>query len=594
MDELNLIIEDTIAYDLQHEDYERVTDLADKYRAFIINKPDHEGNFPLNEYLKQFVRREDDELFEQRKNLTKQYVPSICSQIMRTFQKVVRSNRVTKIIDHPEKKAVEDINDKLDNFYGESGENGIDQYMRERFFPLSFTDPNAWIRVTFNEFDPNKEKPQPYPEEFSSHSIVNFKTKNDRTQWVIAKLDYLYTAKNGEEKKAIRFLIFGEDQALEYKLIPKDIKESFIDDSTVIWTNPKKVSDKYAVYTYAHNSGRVPLMRVGYVKDISTKSRTYVNPFDYEAMPLLEQFLKVSSELQLSITLHAFPKQVSYVSQCEAKGCNNGFLADGNACDVCEGTGKNVHTTAADIMEVPMPKRPEDMIDISKVSAYVPFPGGVMEFLDQYSEKLEKKILRMVFNTESLVQTQFNTATEAEIDVDSVYDTLSPFANKYSDVWMFLVKLSVLYLSYEKVTVYHKFPNDFKLKPLSKLLEELKLANDSNAPSYIRESINNDIADIIYADDQDERAKLGIKNRHFPFAGKTDFEIQNIILNNLATKEKQVLYANFDSIFDEIEEDNESFYSFTFSKQKGLIDTKVSEILASINSSSGALNLNNQ
>lgn len=592
MADLNAIIEETISKELRHQDYDRVTGLSDKYKAFIINKPDKDGNYPLNDYLRQFVRREDDDLFEQRKNLTKQYVPSICSQIMRTFQKVVRSNRVTKIIDHKEKAKTEEIIEKLDMFYGESEDNGIDQYMKERFFPLSFTDPNAWIRVTFDEFDANKEKPQPYPEEFSSYSIINFEVKNDQTQWTIAKLEYDYLSKNDDWKTSNRFLIFGPDVAIEYKLIPKDIKESFAEDGDTIWADPKKPENKYVVYTYDHKSEKVPMMRVGYVKDISTKSRTYVNPFDYEAMPLLEQFLKVSSELQLSITLHAFPKQVSYIDQCDARGCNGGLLADGKQCESCEGSGKKVHTTSADIMEIPMPKRPEDMVDISKISAYVPFPGGVMEFLDGYSEKLEKKVLRMVFSTESLVQTQFNTATEAEIDVDSVYDTLAPFASKYSDMWMFIVKLSILYMSYDGVTVYHKFPSDFKLKPLSKLLDELKKANDSNAPSYIRESINNDIADIIYADDQDERAKLSIKNRHFPFSGKTDFEIQNIILNNLTTREKQILYANFDSIFDELEDEFTDFYSFTFRKQKDHIDAKIAEILKAL--APNALDLNTE
>lgn len=591
--DLKEIIESTIINNSTHRHYEHVTKLSQKYRAFITNEPittkDRDGKskeeYPLNQYLRQFVRREDDDLFEQRKNLTKHYTPSICAQIMKPFNKVIRSNRVVKLIDHKDANVVNDLEETLVKFYGESDNNGVDQFLSERFLPLTFTDPNAWLWITFNPFDGKKEKPQTFPIEYSSEAVVNYEIKNDKTNWVIVKLLYEFQKKDNSNDKAERFLIFGDMDTIEYKLIPEDIKEPFVKANDVIWVHPN-TKRKYAVYTYNHKSNRVPLMRVGYRKDIFTKSETFVNPFHYEAMPLLEQFIKVSSELQLSITLHAFPKQVSYVSVCEAKGCNGGKLSDGIAeCLACKGTGKKVHTTSADIQEIPMPKRPEDMVDVSGISTYVPFPGGVMEFLDRYADKLEDKIMRKVFNSESIVQVQFNSATEATFDMDSVYDTLHPFGDKFSEVWMFFVKLTVLYRNYKDVIIWHKFPSDLKLKSLKQLLEELKTANDSGASSYIRESINNDIADIIYADDQSERAKLAIKNKHFPFSGKTDFEIQNIIMNNLTTQYKQILYANFDSIFDDLENENQGFYDMTYVKQKDLIKAKVDLIITEINSS---------
>ncbi|WP_179022063.1 hypothetical protein [Winogradskyella forsetii] len=578
------IIEGHIASKKTHKHYDKVVALAKKYKAFITNVADSEGNYPLNEYLRQFVRREDADLFEQRKNLTKHYTPSICSQIMKPFNKVVRSNRVIKMIDHADAGKVETITDTLSNFYGESESDGVTQFMNERFKTLTFTDPNAWILVSFKPFDSKKEKPQTFPHEYNSEAVIDFEIKNGQTHWVIIKEIYSYADKEDNIKTADRYLFFDKINAYEYKAIPKDIKESFIKEETTIWTEEKS-KQKYAVYIYEHLSERVPLMRVGYVSDISTKGLTYVNPFHYEAMPLLEQFIKVSSELQLSITLHTFPKQVSYVQPCEQKGCNDGLLSDGKTeCSVCEGTGKKLHTTAADVLEIPFPNKmyKENMVDVSNISAYVPFPGNVMEFLDKYADKLEKKIMRMVFNSESLVQTQFNTATEAEIDIDSVYDTLHPFGEKYSEMWMFFVKITVLYLSIEGATIWHKFPSDLKLKAMKQLLEELKSANDSNAPSYVRESINNDIMEIIYADDQTELSKIKIKNKHFPFPGKSDFEIQNIILNNLTTKFKQVLYANFDNIFDEIENDDNKFFEWTYAKQKERIKVEVKNIISEI------------
>lgn len=584
------VIENYIDTKKSHQDYNTVVELSKKYKAFITNSKDDDGEYPLNKYLRQFVRREDDDLFEQRKNLTKHYTPSICAQIMKPFNKVIRSNRVVKLIDHPESSTVTTIEKALEDFYGKADNDGIVQFLNERFKSLTFTDPNAWILTTFNEFDGDREKPQTFPHEYSSEDVVDFEVELGQTQWVLIALTYNYLTKEDKIKTAGRFLLYDKTNSFEYKLIPEDIKEPFIDETTETWIHETK-KEKYAVYTYEHKSDVVPLVRVGYIGDISTKSRTFVNPFHYEALPLLEQFIKVSSELQLSITLHTFPKQVSYVSPCEAKGCTDGMLADGRtACNTCEGSGKKVHTTAADVMEIPMPRKPEDMVDVSNISTYVPFPGGVMEFLDKYAEKLEKKIMRMVFNSESLVQAQFNTATEAEIDMDSIYDTLHPFGEKYSEIWMFIAKLTVLYLGFDKVTIWHKFPSDLKLKSMTQLLNELKTANDSGAPSYVRESINNDIMDIIYVDDQSELSKLKIKNRHYPFPGKNDFEIQNIILNNLTTQFKQVLYANFDNIFDEVELKYSNFFNLAFVKQKDLIKIEVDAIISEL-SGGGASDL---
>ncbi|WP_025126201.1 hypothetical protein [Myroides odoratimimus] len=577
---LRSTLENTINNNLTHANYDHVCNLASEYEAFITDEKNEQGERKLNTYLRQFVRREDNDLFEQRKNITKHYTPSICAQIIRTFEKVIRSNKVQKLVEHKDNSKVEEIQQSIDKFYGDSHDNGVDKYLNERFKILTFTDPNSWIWVNFKPFDYRFEKPQAYPLEISSKQAINFKIVNGKAEWLVAKFSYKYQCKDNKTKEAIRYIIFSDDNHVEYKEIPKDIRTPFIDWDD-IYENKKK-NKKYAVYFYEHKLKTLPLQRVGYRPDIETKSETFVNPFHYEAMPLLRQFIKVSSELQLSITLHTFPKQIAYVSPCTAKGCNSGRLAEGKTCDDCGGTGvKRTHTTAADVVELPMPKNVSDVVDASRLAAYIPFPNDVMKFLDEYVDKLEKKIIRMVFNSESLMQTRFSTATEVEVDVDSIYDTLNPFAQKYSEMWMFIVKVisELLFDEVDSFLIWHKYPTDFKLKTMGQLLQELKLANESGAPSYIREGLNNDISEIIYADDQDELAKLRTKNRFYPFPGKTDLEIQNIIIQNLTTKRMQVLYANFDNIFDSIELEIPEFYNMALGKQRSIIDDKVNILM---------------
>lgn len=56
--------------------------------------------------------------------------------------------------------------------------------------------------------------------------------------------------------------------------------------------------------------------------------------------------------------------------------------------------------------------------------------------MDEFVKQLEIQAMQDVFVSESynrIVATK--TATEKELDMESVYDTLLPFANKYSAVW---------------------------------------------------------------------------------------------------------------------------------------------------------------
>ena len=70
--------------DTRHQDYARVTKLADMYYAFITG----EG---LDDMMKTFSMRETPEAFEQRKAITEHVIPSVVSNITSVERKVPRS-----------------------------------------------------------------------------------------------------------------------------------------------------------------------------------------------------------------------------------------------------------------------------------------------------------------------------------------------------------------------------------------------------------------------------------------------------------------------------------------------------------------------
>src|SRR5690606_34355006 len=120
----------TIKDTLRHQDYERVVNLAKKYKQLITG----EG---IENQLRQFVRREDKDLFEQRKLITKQITPAVMNSIMKPAYKIPRCDNIKKDIIHPNTKSVDEIIQKAESFFGHIS---VDSYLAVRFIQLDFID----------------------------------------------------------------------------------------------------------------------------------------------------------------------------------------------------------------------------------------------------------------------------------------------------------------------------------------------------------------------------------------------------------------------------------------------------------------------
>src|SRR5690606_38298510 len=114
----------------------------------------------------------------------------------------------------------------------------------------------------------------------------------------------------------------------------------------------------------------------------------------------------------------------------------------------------------------------------------------------------EPKIHQADFNSTVLVQkTVVATATEKDQDMDSVYDTLTPFAKKCSAVYLNVCNAIAVLLGFsEKVSFVYRYPSDFKIKTRQMLYNEMKTISESNAPSFVRESVQDDFAEQVYID----------------------------------------------------------------------------------------------
>ena len=570
-----LIIE-LITKNSKHIDYDYTVDMADKYKKIITGKN-------IESLLMQFVQREEKELFDQRVRLTKSITPSVANIIKNPFYKVTRNKKVVKLIDIKNKTKKADVEKMISTFYGDPKKknSGLDGFMRSRFVDYTFTDPNTWLVVEWDAVDKTK-LPQPRPFIVSSLEAVNFSVVNEIVEWLLVKNDIIYKVKDGgkvKDAQGLKYTLYEKD----YTLVMEQVDKTYVplENEEVV-----KIDKKYFLYKYFEPKvGFPPAFRLGYERDLQTNGRTFQNPFEV-AMPYFEKMIERVSELDLTMKLHTFPQKLQYVNKCpgesKEKKCMGGKLVDGKECTSCKGSGYKVHTSAQDIILLPMPSDKNEMLDLSKLIEYKTPPNDIINIQRDYLKDLEAKAIQSVYNSDVFVQTRIEkTATEKNYDMESVYDTLTPFANKFSEIWKDVVSVMVALakINLEETEIVHSFPTDLKLKTTAMLLAELQAVNDSEAPSFLRDTINEDIAEILYSDSDLSMKKHKVKRSFYPFNGKSMDEINLAISSEFVPKFDKVLYFNFEKIFVELEKDDSTFWLMPYKEQWEIVGEKVNVII---------------
>lgn len=563
----------------KHDNYGRVTELAKEYHAHI-------SGWELDSYLRQFVMRETEEMFAQRKRLTNAISPALANSLIKPFYKVSRNGNIRKSYDLKNPNAEKIVRQMMKTFYGsrEEDNKGLDYWLKMRFIELEFNDPNSFVVIEW-EGKEASEILEPRPFEVTSFEAWNFEYKYDELQWLFCRFDWKYIKMSGNkevETAGDKFTLYDKDFSINIEQFDPKYHDKTI---FVPKLNQVKIEiDKkhYLVTYFEPNIGYVPAFRVGYLRDSVTNGKTYVNPF-HSAMTFFRKSLKVVSELDLTMTLHAFPQKWQYAEKCKGESknrrCDGGIIAGTkDTCKECKGTGVKTHTSAQDIIYLPIPDDPKDSFDLDKMSAYKYPPIDLIKFQNDFIIQLKEESHLAVYNSNMFLASdpQFaKTATEIDDNSESIYDAIEPYTEKFSEVWKFIVKTMVRLTGItptEEMDISHTFPSDLKLKTTSILLSELEKANTSNAPSFMRDAITNQIAGQIYLGDDLGMLKYYVRHRFFPFNGKTSDEISLLISSQYVSDFTKILYANYEAIFTDIEKEYPNFYLMEYLKQWEIVE----------------------
>jgi hypothetical protein len=115
-------------------------------------------------------------------------------------------------------------------------------------------------------------------------------------------------------------------------------------------------------------------------------------------------------------------------------------------------------------------------------------------------------------------------------------------------------------------------------------MNELKIAKDSGASTSTISAIEDDINEILYSDRPNDLKKIKIKSLVNPFRGYNEANVRLIISQDKTTEYNEVLWANLESIFNDLELESPELYDLKFNLILEKVRAKTEEYVAQINS----------
>lgn len=549
------LLKKIIDKNIVHEDYGRVVKLADKYYKLKTG----DG---IEDLLQQIQTRTTDKEFKQIKKIYRSIIPSTLNSTKMPFLKATRKMPNKDIIYESNEEAKKaELQEYIDTYWGYKS---LEKYMEYAYVDYNYIDPNAFLITEFDSFDPRVEKAAPYPFVASSSEAVMFEYRNEILEYLVVKLPNKYM--DGKvERDGVKYTMYlGMDTIVLSQVANKpgmiEIKSNY-----------------YELFEYQPKNEKVPAIRFGYLRDEQTKGRTFVSVF-HCVVGLLEKTLKIDSELDLSCAMVAFPQRFAYITPCKNLGCNKGYMPDNSLCPVCGGTGTEpFHKGTMDVVTLALPRDPAQMVDLNNLLVYKGPDITLLQFDADYLDTIEKKCHAKMFNADLYTRDQVSTtATEQILEADNLNDTLYGFAQNYSSIWKFIVEDIATFTDLrDGLILVHQFPKDFKFKNLKELMEELQLAKGANASSSTIAAIEDDMNELLYADRPDDLKRINVKNRYNPYRGYSETDIRFIISQGNTTIYQRTLWENFESIFQDLERENDSPWIYDMADSK--IYEKVSE-----------------
>lgn len=567
------------------------------------------GGVNLDKYMRIFTRRESDELFQQRKEITAEVQSALGMMLEKPVAKIERSNwKQYVVVDNDDGgKKAKAFNR---NFLSAFGSKGLFPYCFERVRYWNIYDPNCFTVVEWKDFDNSKANAKPYPFEVTAEMAVDFQYKQSELMYLCCRQE-VEQYEDGTKYKLERLTMYRPMQTVVLQELPPRLAQAYISmrnspGKNEMFPGDTPIPNGYlvqidnriyeAIIPIPHGYPKTPAVRTGYIDNPIDDGATKLSIF-HAALPFAKKLLKTNSEVDLTAALVASPIPIRFADKCGAKDCINGERSDGSACQVCGGTGrKNRPTSVQEEITVDMPDTKDELIvDLAGMLAYIHFPPEAATLLISLWDKWIEKANLAVYNSELTTKSEVaQTARFHSRAEQGVNDALWPYSNHISSV---CAELSRAIASAVKVSggmAKPIIPANLRFETVYDLFDELTAAREAGASTDACAILQLRIMEVMLQDDPEALRRAQIDDQHNPFRGMTEAQIIVALNNALVPEDKKLFFLNKSDIMEVILSENPNFYEMPRIDQKKLIDAQVLLIKQQLAATAPALNQNQQ
>lgn len=555
---------DRIEKQEKHKHYEHTVKLANDYRALVTG-------VGLEDFLRRLKKRESDNDFIARKELTEFINKSVGESLIKPIKKLMRLTNVHSMIKYKDGSDNE-IADVFIKFASIKGEDDVENYIEEELIIQSIIDPNSF--VIMDKYIGVDGEDYPEVQEIPSENVFYYSYKHGRLECLVVQ------TKNHLDK-AVYHIYEADNIIVLEELEDKDgdsIKEEI--ENGFKYKIGKKV---YSLEIFNHGLNMIPAFRVGFKSDIRTNRETKESFID-PAVPYLKKLVASVSEFDLANAKHAFPRVFAYEQRCPGTPekneiCHNGKIKTKNSvCDRCGGSGVLIPESSLDSIIMAIPKNREDFIDLSKMmhteSTDIELLNYMKETIKDYVSQAEKSI----YGTNTIVSdSMVKTATENIFDNEKRSDALQPFAKNISKWWVKIHEKGLMLLGKDDgAIVEHRYPRNLKMQSVSDMIQEIKMLKEGGADNVFVDAVQDEIAEKRFVDKPNALKRYKVYKEHKPFNGDSEVTVQYKISNGLVRKSDEVLWANFIDIMDKAEKSvvgDVQFIDLPFEKREELVSS---------------------
>jgi hypothetical protein len=348
-------------------------------------------------------------------------------------------------------------------------------------------------------------------------------------------------------------------------------------------------------------TGKMFAFPLGYIVDDDNSGKIFCSILE-PATELFKNLIWQGSELDTDLAKHGIIKQFQYQQKCNYRSqnkevthiCNNGYLLENNIptshkCPHCDGSGLKYHKSSQEIISLPYPDDPTNAPKLADLSHTIFAPNHTFEFKKNIIKEIEQDIIKTIFNSSIITQSDVATAataTEKVIELQGVYAALNQLGKKVSDLFIWMVECVGYYRGFNDFEVLHGYTLNLKLESIETLVEKRKKMLDASAPNETIKAIDMAIMMKQHMDSPQYINNLAVWEQYRPFSDKSENIIQQILSNYPNTNYYKILYIFWSDIKNNIEKEyGEMFFDMEDQKRKEIIKTEVEKIRAVISES---------